>query len=357
MFYHSSKRFLSAAVSVTAVFFCLSELAFGFPPKRNIPCISDDGNDKFTLTCGFTCNCPPGYHKRAHRKTSARLLNVPESSKSTHKVTPAVDGETTYDFTHTLEGEWEDVVGYVGFQYTSKDTNKEYIACLIGLPVEALGNNQYKSEGWDKKIFWLDVGDGAPMHVCAIYAPNYEEDRVTYDNVYWSPNFQYLPAGVQDESQARPCELWMYLDEDDEVEEVWIDVFDENWEVTKTKELEIGDQLQAFTPLIDYSEPGSFYATSLDESFQTVKKAPVFIYEHMTPNVDFVSEITKGMDFENTDLLYILYGENWGEEDVLDFTYSTPLNINLKWGNKPAKSENWFLHDVSSVINFFLPAR
>lgn len=54
---------------------------------------------------------------------------------------------------------------------------------MIGLYVEDKGNNEYISEDWDKKIFWLDVGDDAPMHVCAIYAPNYEEDIEEYDNI------------------------------------------------------------------------------------------------------------------------------------------------------------------------------
>ena len=352
----SSKRFWLAVFSVTAIFF-ISESAF--PDGRNfgnlslIDCIGQ--NCPVMMMRGWS---PPGYSgKKAHHTAPIRPLKALENKKNPRrKVTPAAEVETTYDFTHILPGNWEDVVGYVGFQYTSRYDNKDYIACLIGLPVESLGNSQYKSEGWDKKIFWLEVGDGAPMHVCAIYAPNYEEDGETYDNVYWAPNLQYLPPAEQDTTEARPCELWMYLDENDEVEEVWVDIYDQNWEFTRSKKLGIGDQLRSFTPLIDPSEPGSFFSTSLEYRFQTVKTLPLFLYEHLTPNVDFVNEMSKGFDFENVDLLYILYSENYNENDVSQFYFSTPKNVNLKWGNvKPTKVENWFQHEMSTLMNFFLP--
>lgn len=73
----------------------------------------------------------------------------------------------------------------------------------------------------------------------------------------------------------------------------------------------------------------------------------------MTPNVDFESESTKGFDFENADLLYILYGETVNDEGVGQFTYSTPKNVSLKWGDKQSKVENWFRYGISGILNFF----
>jgi hypothetical protein len=138
---------------------------------------------------------------------------------------------------------------------------------------------------------------------------------------------------------------------------VWVDVYDENWELVKSKELGIGDQLKSFTPLIDQSEPGNFLAVSIDDRFQTIKKEPIFLYEHMTPNVDFTQESVKDINLDDADLLFVLYGENYDEEEVVQFTYSTPKDVNLKWGNKPAKAENWFIHDASSLLRFFMPNR
>lgn len=149
----------------------------------------------------------------------------------------------------------------------------------------------------------------------------------------------------------------MYLDEDDEVEEVWVDVYDENWELVKSKEFGIGDQLKSFTPIIDPSEPGSFLAISVDDRFQTIKKEPLFLYEHMTPNVDFTQESVKDINLEDADLLFVLYGENYDEKEVIQFTYSTPKDVGLKWGNKPAKAENWFIQGASSLLRFFMPNR
>jgi len=375
MFCKSSKWLGLVFVFFLAIFFGCSESGFtGSPPSPQyyLNCVDftySHGQWNFIIIpCGQKlegCSCPPGYsvmsystsHKIRHRKSSSRPLQAPASGTTKHSLAPNAEAEPTYSFTHTLEGEWENVVGYVGFQYTDKNMQKDYIACLIGLYVEPIGNNEYQSEPWDKKIFWIDVGDGAPMHVCAVYAPNYEENGVEYDNVYWAPNFLYLPPGETDTQKMRSCDIWMYLDEDDEVEEVWIDIYDENWEITETKELGIGDQIQAFTPLIDPSEPASFLGITMEDRFRTVKTPPVFLYEHMTPNVDFENEMSKGFDFDDADLLYILYAENYNEEDVSQFIYSSPKNVGLKWGNKPSKVENWFQYGMSGILNFFMPAR
>lgn len=279
-----------------------------------------------------------------------------ENRTPKRNASPAAETEKTYEFTHTLEGEWDDVYGYVGFQYHSQTDNKDYMICLIGLYVEDRGNGVYKSEPWDKKVFWIDVGDGSPLFVCAIYAPNYEEDGVVYDNVYWAPNFVYLQEGTDGKKIVTPCDMWLFLDEDDEVEEVWIDIYSPDGEYTKSKELGIGDQISAYLPAIDTSDAGSFYAIVPELHFYTVKSQPLFLYEHMTPNVDFTFEPTKGIiDFENVDLQFLLYGETESEEGVFDFAFSTPKNINLKWGDKPAKTENWFLHAISGILNFFIP--
>ena len=297
--YKLSKHYGLAFIVFTSLFFCFSNSGMGrVPSSYSLVCWNGSPIEGQIMAvevwCGPSkdnCHCPQGFYEKKynewfsgkiiHHNLSSRPLRNVESGKVKRSLIPKAEGEESYDFTHTLKGTWEDVVGYIGFQYHNEIDNKDYIACLIGLPVESAGNNEYKSEGWDKKVFWIDVGDGAPMHVCAIYAPNYEEDGETYDNVYWASNFRYLPPGSQDLSQARPCDMWMYLDDNDKVEEVWLDIYDENWEITKTKELGIGDQLQGFTPLIDPSEPASFQGVSLENRFQTVKRSPLFVFTNI----------------------------------------------------------------------------
>ena len=285
---------------------------------------------------------------RNHTKRSYRPPRPPVNN-------PQVDADETFTFTHTLEGDWPDVVGYVCFLIKGQTAGTESYICLIGLATELLGNNEYQSEEWDKKIFWIDVGDGAPMHVCALYVPNYEEDGIAYDNVYWAPNFVYRAPGSD---ENRDCDMWMYLDEEDEVEEVWIDIYDEaGEEVTKTKELAIGDRLTSYAPAIYLDEPDVFGIATAEDRWQTVKAPPVFLYAHMTPNVDFEKTATKGViDFNEVELYYILKGENEDEEGVVEHVFSTPKKLDMKWGNQPAKAENWFLHGISGILNFFLPS-
>lgn len=273
-------------------------------------------------------------HKPSNAPASNRFVPAPANR-------PRAATETTFTFTHTLEGDWPDVVGYICFAGKGSTPEEVSYICLIGLATESLGNNEYQSELWDKKIFWIDVGDSSPMHVCAIYAPDFEENGVAYDNVYWAPNFFYRAPG-SDVSQD--CDMWLYLNEDDEVEEIWIDIYDESGEqITKTKQLAIGDQLFSFTPALYLDEPGVFGIAAAEDRWQTVKAPPVFLYTHMTPNVDFAQSATLGViDFTNVDLYYILRGEKENEEGVAECGFSTPKNLNLKWGDvQPSKTGNW----------------
>jgi len=268
---------------------------------------------------------------------------------------PFVQSEETFDFTNTLEGDWPDVVGYVCVKIKDEKSNEEYYVCIIGLETVSLGNNEYKSTGWDKKVFWMEVGNGVPLFVCGIYAPNYVEDGVAYDNVYWAPNVDYYDP---EDGVIYNCDMWMYLDDEDEVEECWIVMYDEDGEEIDEKQLQAGDYITTYSPAIYLDEPESFYAATIEESFQLVKEDPLFFYAHMTPNVDFSNPLTQGkIDFDDLDLYYILEGSREKEDGSAEFVYSTPKKVGIKWGNKPANTENWMMHEVSSALKFFLPGK
>jgi hypothetical protein len=280
-------------------------------------------------------------------------------------ITPQASSETTYTFTGTLAGSWDSVVGYICFPFKDKIKQDDLYACIIGLRAESIGNDRYQSVGWNKKVFWLDVGDRAPMHVCGIYYPNCVVDGVAYDNVYWAPNFMYLPPEANLETgEAQDIDIWMSLNDRDEVEKVWVNLYGEDADGRETvtkKQLAIGDRLLSFTPVINLENPNYFYGYTMEETYQTVKKIPVFSYTHLTPNVDFVNPMTKDyIDFEKIDLLYVLFGEaHYENSGVYDIEYSYPLSSlagnGLKWGDSSTKTENWFVHEATEMMKFWLP--
>lgn len=255
-----------------------------------------------------------------------------------------------------MQGSWEETIGFVCFPFQDRDTHEEMYALIIGLNAESLGNNQYKST-WDKKVFWIDVGDRAPMHVCGVYTGTYEVDGIVYGTIYWSPNFMYLPLDADPETSVpMDASIWLMMSAQGEVDEIWIEFYEEEDDTPIIKDLEIGDRLMSYVPAIQVDEPDYFYGYTMEDDYQTVKKTPVYTYSHLTPNVDFENEMTLDMiDFNQVDLNYILCGISYDEEDVYEVKYNSPVPSGIKWGDSPTKTDRWWIHELSSAIKFFLP--
>lgn len=295
---------------------------------------------------------PKPYNSNLVFKTIHPVRNLVESPIASGEIETKTDTEPSYSFSGTLEGSWNHVVGLLCFPFRDKVDREEYYACIIGLRAEPLGNNQYQSTGWDKKVFWIDVGDRAPMHVFAIYYPYCVVDGVRYDHVYYAPNFLYLPPDGNPETDTpRDMEIWITVNQNKEVEKTWIKVYDETGDTSVRKELENGDQLLSFVSAIKPGEPEYFYGYTIEDRYQIVKKKPVFSYAHLTPNVDFVNEMTKDyIDFEKVSLFYVLFGQGYTIDGMADYEYSPsltqPLGQGLQWGDSTAKTGNWLIHEM-----------
>lgn len=314
-------------------------------------------------SCSGSKGCNPTPETEIKAKTIGRVNRPHYAEKKTliytnHQVhqnfESLAQSEETYDFTNKLEGNWPDVVGYVCIKINDVTTEGDFYATLIGLKTVSLGNNEYQSTGWDKKVLWMDAGDGVPQFICGVYVPNYEEDGIVYNNVYYAPNVEYYDTATD---TAYDCDMWLYLDDKDEVEDCWLLLLDENGEAIDAKQLEVGDFITSYSLAINMDEPEYFYSATIEDAFQLVQKDPTFFYAHMTPNVDFANPLTLGkINFDELDLYYILEGSRTNEDGTSEFVYSTPKKVNLKWGNaKPTKVENWWQHEMSSIMNFFLP--
>ena len=234
---------------------------------------------------------------RTRRSVPMSLLKRARSKGSESK---ALRGETlpfaiesTYDFAHTLEGDWPDVCGYVCFKIWDEYTNKDMYVCIIGLDTVALGNNEYASRGWDKQVFWMDIGADAPLFVCGIYAPNYVEEGVECDNVFWAPNITYRDPETE---EVYWTDLWMYLDDEDEVEEAWIVLYDEDGEEIDEWELEEGRRNYFFRARFSARLSDDICSATIERDFQVVRKRTrVFLRPH-DPKHRFPQSVDEGQD-------------------------------------------------------------
>lgn len=251
---------------------------------------------------------------------------------------------------------WEEITGFICFPFQDQETKEELYAFLIGLRAESMGNNQYKST-WDKKVLWIDVGDRTPMHVCGIYTYTYEKEGIVYGTLYWSPNFMYLPPDADPETAVpMDASIWVILTPQNEVDQIGIEIYDEEGNPISTKELAIGDRLMSYVPAVKVDEPDYFYGYTMENDYQTVKKAPVYFYSHLTPNVDFENEMTQDLiDFNTVDLYYILCGISYNTEGVYEVEYTPPVLSTVKWGDSMTKTENWLIHETQSILRFFFP--
>lgn len=292
----------------------------------------------------------PGSVKAIRRQFSSypfsnHFAAKPLSQKSFH---PQAENRNTVslDFSGTLAGNWQEIIGNVCFWHTYPGSQETQLILIIGLPAVPTGNGNYKTTGWDKKVFWIDVGDGVPMHLPMQFTTSLDENGnpVTDSKSYTANNLFYRLPGKdysKFEFGGQMANMWISTDLDNTPLYCSIDLYDENGEYTETVEPKAGDQIQSWTSSIAVDEPGAFYMTTMEDTYRTITRSMRIFYDHLTPNVDFDNAKTKDLiDFSEVELIYILSAMNVDDMGIPTYGLSTPVNSNTKWKN---------------IINTFIP--
>lgn len=254
-------------------------------------------------------------------------------------------------FEHTLDGDWDEVIAHVGFTFHGED-QQDYFISIIGLGTYPEGNGLYSTDEWDRKAFWIDAGDGVPMHLAAEFVGEFYTDETDTETVfiYQNLNVLYRQQG-KDYSNTDLNGEWIYMEIITDPSNNYIDheivFFDENDEEIGTSKLQVGDQIQTWTASFDFNEPDIYWLQTMEVDFRPITQEPSIFYKHLTPNVDFPNAYTEGrIDFSDIDLQLSLLGVkgdvNTGETT---YFYSDAKNIGFKWGLNPATSViNWIYH-------------
>jgi len=124
------------------------------------------------LATPICCNCNSGGPSRPMATEKIQMREhaldrlVPRGNAS--KVSPlpsSLDDPTT--FYGDIAGNWDDVDGYFSLPYSVANLGELNIL-LRGFPARSVGGDRYAVEGWDRSVYWLDVGDGTPRLLQAL---------------------------------------------------------------------------------------------------------------------------------------------------------------------------------------------
>ncbi|MBI1387157.1 MAG: hypothetical protein GC154_01750 [bacterium] len=260
------------------------------------------------------------------------------SFSSRHPDLKRVKPKANYE--HTLDGVWDDVIAHIGFTFKADD-GIDYFVSVIGLGTYPEGNGVYSTDEWDKKVFWIDVGDNVPMHLAAEFVGEFYTDDTETDTifVYQNLNVLYRQKG-KDYSGSELNGEWIYMeivtDPDNNYLDHEIVFFDENDEEIGTTKLQVGDQIQTWTASFDFNTPDIIWLQTMEEQFRTVTKEPSIYYSHLTPNIDFPNGYTDGkIDFSNVDLEISLLGiKDDAKTGETEYFFSAKKELGFKWNNE-----------------------
>lgn len=317
----------------------INVVSFGASP----PAISGPGNPPHPPNSKAKLKIRP-YHTPPDVKNFAQG-ELSEKAEATRQST-----NPGLTFQHTIPGEWDLVVGEIGFFWNFETDNVgQAFVSIIGIEAFPDGNEQYTTIPWERKAFWIDVGDGVPMHLAAEYygyiAPETEGGDPTL--VYANYSTYYRQQGVDysnTELGGEEITLWLYTDLDNNVLDYEIDRYDENGDPLEPTRFNLGDQIQTWTTLFDLDDPDTIWLTTMEDHFRTITHEPQFKFDHLTPNKDFVNQPTLGnIDFSNIDLQLALFGikvdPKTGNET---YRFSTPKDVGVKWDNVLSSISTWF---------------
>ncbi|RJP22074.1 MAG: hypothetical protein C4527_22355 [Candidatus Omnitrophota bacterium] len=279
---------------------------------------------------------------KSNHQTIVRSNTLTLTANSTQTTIPSSA------FTQSMSGSWEKLEGYVGFWMDDPEFGMLY-QTIIGFTAIPCGNSQYCAPDWDKKVFWIDIGDGTPSPLTATrigdFTPGEDEEVLTKSGTYWSGDYILLIEAGKDYSdyddQAALCAIAFITNDDNQIIDYCIDVYDNDDEFQYSKQLEIGDQFITLSVAFKMDEPDEVYFGILDRServgqqvkgdyaYGLVRQEPVFTYQHLTPGKDFPNYFD--IDFSNVELQFVLLGERETSKGESEWGYSEVKDLGVKW--------------------------
>jgi len=198
----------------------------------------------------------------------------------------------------------EKVSAWMGFNLDNVTGN--YFVATYGQEATHLGNNIYSTPIWDKKHFWIKIGEKTvpfpiqPRFALLDQETGYEWYVVDYIGFQKADiNYTNYPDNLSLSS------LVMLVNPSTKnVEQYYLEYYDENDEYSGTYEIEIGDKVQATFLAFKKDVKDVDYLVSI-EGLTPVTSPITFEYKEQYPGIDFNCSFCGGLDFSKVELQYI----------------------------------------------------
>ena len=195
-----------------------------------------------------------------------------------------------------FSGEDDSVIGEYGIFYYDEVWEMYLFMPLYedeAIPVAGT-TDQYAMANWDRMVFFIQVDpDQNPEPLqCRLYGYDTENTRIygVKGGFYrqLGKDYSSYPA-VTSEERCAIIEMELYVDDQNQVVDYDLRVFDENGDYVENRKLGIGDEIDLPYWGTNDDTPGWDYGTSF-ELFTEVKQAPVFTYASWIPGREFPCE-------------------------------------------------------------------
>ena len=328
------------------------------------------------LATPMCCNCNSGGPTRAtatyRMQMQERLLDRLMPRRGARALSPPLsphDDPTA--FYGDIAGDWDDVDGYFSLPYNVATVGQLNIL-LRGFPARPVGGGRYAVEGWDRSVYWLDVGDGTPrllqaLELASDYVPEsddyfFDSDAVTKTcsagarctlNLVPYLRYQEFGADYTDRGAEEngvhfdEIQLAFVTDGDGDAIDAAV-LFDEEEVPEAIQPFELGDKILLATLAYKIDEPEYIYALGYMTAFAPLTLDAGISRANHVPGVDFMDpDLPADLDAGNRPVRLILdasagRGDGYGTGGTRPpdaFFYGGPFDLGFTWKNAQS-----FLH-------------
>lgn len=273
-----------------------------------------------------------------------RLLDKSSTASTTAKKAINTKSDTTNNLTGSIAGDWDDVTGWISFPYD--DGFGELSVLVRGLEGTKQTGDEYSFSGWDGEVFWINVGDGIPRLLAAklennTFIPTATDAFTQSGKLYSAGYVLYRQAGVSYSlnewaNGAVLGDLLFVIDNNDQVVEIVVEVYNDDGELIEKRILAAGDQLQMLTHAYKLNEPDQIYLLEYMD-YKQISGQPSIEKAHYQPNVDFTDtdllvRASDGFDSSTLQLELLVDAARLTAQDTVEFAFNTPQDLGYTWG-------------------------
>lgn len=243
-----------------------------------------------------------------------------------------------------LAGQWDDVNAVVTFPWTD-DTGLDLQVVALSLPAASVSGDQYQATGWNRELFFLDIGDSVPRLLSAYliepeFAPGPNDLQAESGQLWFVPYVLYQEAeelaGDPDYYAGYPdgasyADLFFVTDEQGHVLETSVDIFDSVGEYQYSVRPQLGDRYNPGFIAYDLADPDILYVlTYFDEPLEFTDELSIE-RRYFVPNAADDAQLPAGFDSGVLDMSFLLEGLKV-ENDEGVFGYSALQSLGYTWG-------------------------